>query len=172
MPEFVPVLKRDAIQSSVAALGRTLSADYQGRSPILIGVLKGAFVFLADLIRHLTLPVQIDFVRTASYGDDMTSSGSVRLTKDVETDLTGKDVLIVEDIVDSGLTISYLIDLFTSRKANSVRVCALIDKRERRETAVCVDYACHVVESGYLVGYGLDYAEEYRQLPDIYHLSP
>lgn len=171
MPEFIPVLTKTDIRDSVAALGERISADYKGEDLILIGVLKGAFVFLSDLIRHLTIPVKIDFIRAASYGDDTETSGSVKLTKDVEIDLKGKHVLLVEDIVDTGLTLARLVDHLRSYGLKSVKICTLVDKRERRQAAISVDYACHVVDQGFLVGYGLDYAEEYRHLPEIYHLK-
>lgn len=171
MPEFIPVLTKSDIRDSVAALGERLSADYKGKDLVLIGVLKGAFIFLSDLIRHITVPVKIDFIRAASYGDNTETSGRIKLTKDVEIDLRDKDVLLVEDIVDTGLTLAHLVDYLKSLGLRSIRICTLVDKRERRQAAVSVDYACHVVEEGFLVGYGLDYAEDYRHLPEIYHLK-
>lgn len=171
MPEFIPVLTKSDIRDSVAALGERLSADYKGKDLVLIGVLKGAFIFLSDLIRHITVPVKIDFIRAASYGDNTETSGRIKLTKDVEIDLRDKDVLLVEDIVDTGLTLAHLVDYLKSLGLKSIKICTLVDKRERRQAAVSVDYACHVVEEGFLVGYGLDYAEDYRHLPEIYHLK-
>ena len=171
MPEFIPVLTKDDIQKSVAALGKQISRDYQGKDLVMICVLKGAFVFLSDLIRHITIPVRIDFIRASSYGNETETSGKIRLTKDVEIDLKDKDVLVVEDIVDTGLTLAHLVDHLTSLGLKSVKICTLVDKRERRQAAVPVDYACHVVDQGFLVGYGLDYAEDYRHLPGIYHLK-
>lgn len=171
MPEFIPVLTKSDIRDSVAALGERLSADYKGKDLVLIGVLKGAFIFLSDLIRHITVPVKIDFIRAASYGDNTETSGRIKLTKDVEIDLRDKDVLLVEDIVDTGLTLAHLVDYLKSLGLRSIKICTLVDKRERRQAAVSVDYACHVVEEGFLVGYGLDYAEDYRHLPEIYHLK-
>ncbi len=145
--------------------------DYAGSELIVVGVLKGAFVFLADLVRKLTIPVKIDFVRVSSYGKETESSGEIRLTQNLETDPKDKHVLIVEDIVDTGLTLSFLVEHLNNLGAKSVRICALIDKRERRSKNLDVRYACHVVEKGFLVGYGLDYAEDYRYLPDICHLK-
>ncbi len=171
MPEFIPVLTKNDIQDSVAALGKQISADYTGRELVLVCVLKGAFIFLSDLIRHITIPIRVDFIRAASYGDDTETSGSIRLTKDVEIDLKDKDVLVVEDIIDTGLTLAHLVDHLKSFGLKSVKICTLVDKRERRQAAVAVDYACHVVDQGFLVGYGLDYAEDYRHLPEIYHLK-
>jgi len=171
MPEFIPVLTKSDIRDRVAALGERISADYKGKDLVLIGVLKGAFIFLSDLIRHITVPVKIDFVGAASYGDKTETSGRIKLTKDVEIDLRDKDVLVVEDIIDSGLTLAHLVDYLKSLGLRSIKICTLVDKRERRQAAVSVDYACHVVEEGFLVGYGLDYAEDYRHLPEIYHLK-
>jgi len=171
MPEFIPVLTKSDIRDRVAALGERISADYKGKDLVLIGVLKGAFIFLSDLIRHITVPVKIDFVGAASYGDKTETSGRIKLTKDVEIDLRDKDVLVVEDIIDSGLTLAHLVDYLKSLGLKSIKICTLVDKRERRQAAVSVDYACHVVEEGFLVGYGLDYAEDYRHLPEIYHLK-
>lgn len=171
MPELVPVFTKDQIQKMVAAVARRISYDYKGRTLVLVGVLNGAFMFLADLVRELSIPVQIDFVRVASYGAGTASSGKINLTKDLELDIQNKDVLVIEDIVDTGLTLSCLIDHLKSFGPRSVRVCALLDKRERRERAVPVDYTCQVVKKGFLVGYGLDYAEDYRSLQEIYHLK-
>ncbi len=171
MPEFIPVIKKEQIETGVAEMARRINADYEGKSVVLVGVLKGALIFLADLMRQLTIPVQVDFLRAASYGSGDTSCGAVLLKKDIEIDLADRNVLIVEDIVDTGLTLARMVDHIRSKNCRSVRVCALIDKRERRKSAVTVDYACHVVEEGFLIGYGLDYAEDYRQLPEIYHLK-
>jgi hypoxanthine phosphoribosyltransferase len=171
MPELTPVLSREDIETAVAEVADRISADYRDRRPVLVGVLKGAFVFLSDLIRKLTIPVEIDFLRAASYGDGTVSSGKVCLTKPLEIDVAGKDVLVVEDIVDSGFTVQWLLEYLGGLGAASVKVCTLVDKRERRCANVCVDYACHVLKEGFLVGYGLDYAEDYRHLPAIYHLK-
>ena len=137
---------------------------------MVVGVLKGAFLFMADLVREMSIPVTVDFVRVSSYGAGTESSGAITLTKEVEVDIRDKHVIIVEDIVDSGLTVAHLIRHFETGGAAGVSVCSLIDKRERRQVDVTVDYACHTVESGFLVGYGLDYDEAYRDLPEVYHL--
>lgn len=171
MPELIPVLKKSDINSMVAQVARRISSDYQDHELILIGVLKGAFVFLSDLMLNLSIPVQVDFIRVASYGSDTSSSGRINLTKAVEIDVKNKDVLVVEDIVDTGLTLSYIIDYLKSFKPNTVKVCTLLDKRQRRQANVKIDYACHIVTEGFLVGYGLDYDEDYRDLPEIYHLQ-
>jgi len=171
MPELIPVLTREEIKKRITGIAVQISKDYENRELVLIGVLKGAFVFLSDLIRHLTIPVQLDFVSVSSYGSGTSSTGEIRLTKDLSIDINGKDVLIVEDIIDSGQTLQWLSNYLSSLCPNSVKICTLIDKRERREEQISVDYSCHTVEEGFLVGYGLDYAEDYRYLPGIYHLK-
>jgi len=160
------------IAGRIQELGREITADYSGRPLVLIGVLKGAFMFLADLARNIDLPVEIDFIRVASYGDATTTSGTIRLTKSPEIDLTGKDVLLVEDIVDTGSTLVWLRQYFKEHQAGSVKMCALVDKYERREKEVVVDYSGFRVEKGFLTGYGLDHAEQFRNLPAIYRGIP
>ena len=171
MPELIPVLSEEEIELAVANLAEKISADYRGRELVLVGVLKGAFVFLADLSRHLTIDVMVDFVRLTSYGMNRSSSGEVRLTKELEIDIENKDVLIIEDIIDTGLSLTFLVDYIQSFKPRSVRICTMIDKRERRQTDIQIDYAAHVVERGFLVGYGLDHAEIYRNLRAVYDLK-
>lgn len=171
MPELIPFLSKDNIDKMVTEVAHKISSDYKDRELVLIGVLKGAFIFLADLARHLTIPVKIDFVRVASYGSGTSSSGTIHLTKEIEIDIKNKDVLIVEDIADTGLTLAYLIDYLNSFGPNTVKICSLLDKIERRKTKIKIDYACHVVEKGFIVGYGIDYNEDYRHLADIYHLK-
>ncbi|HOP68601.1 MAG: hypoxanthine phosphoribosyltransferase [Dethiobacteria bacterium] len=155
------------ISNRVAELGREISRDYQGRHPLLVGVLKGAVVFLSDLMRSLTVPVEIDFMAVSSYGYSTTSSGVVRILKDLEKSLEGKDVLIVEDIVDTGLTLNYLRENLASRKPNSLKVVTLLDKPERRRVEFTADYCGFVIPDYFVVGYGLDYNEKYRHLPDL-----
>ena len=171
MPEFIPVLTRADIDKSVADVAARISSDYRDKELVLIGALKGAFVFLSDLIRQLAIDVRIDFISVSSYGSQTSSSGKIRLTKDIDIDIQDKHVLIIEDIVDTGLTLAFLIQHLQSFGPQSVRVCTLIDKRERRSTHIDVAYSCHVVEEGFLVGYGLDYDERYRNLPGIYHMK-
>jgi hypoxanthine phosphoribosyltransferase len=171
MPDLIPVLTKSDIRHIVKRLGQQISLDYQGREPILIAVLKGSFVFLSDLIRQLTIPVKIDFLRAASYGADTTSSGKIELTKEIELNIQHQDVLIVEDIVDTGLTLTRLVDYLGSFGPRSIKICTLIDKKERRLVQTRIDYVGQTVAEGFLVGYGLDYAEGYRNLPDIYHLE-
>ncbi|MEJ2656817.1 MAG: hypoxanthine phosphoribosyltransferase [Desulfobacterales bacterium] len=171
MPELIPVLSKNDIDSLVAHVAQRISSDYQHHDLVLIGVLKGAFVFLSDLIRRMDVPVQIDFIRTFSYGSGDCSSEDIRLTKDIEVDIENKDVLLVEDIVDTGLTLKYLIDYLKSYHPKTIKVCALIDKQERRKINVAIDYSCHDSAEGFLVGYGLDYNEDYRYLSGIYRLQ-
>ena len=171
MPDFFPVLKKDEIDEKIASIAHRISSDYQDQELILIGVLKGAFVFLADLMRKLTIPVKVDFVRIYSYGSGTSSSGNIQLSKKLEIDIKNKDVLIIEDIVDTGVTLTWLIDYLKSFRPKTVKVCTLLDKVERRKTKIKIDYACHVVQEGFLVGYGLDYDENYRNLPEIYQLK-
>lgn len=171
MPELIPVIEKDDIERIVSNLAESISRDYENRELVLIGVLKGAFIFLADLVRHLRIPVSVDFIRAASYGAGTSSSGDVRLTKEIETDITGKDVIVVEDIVDTGLTLSRLIDHLKRSAPRSVEICTMIDKYERREIEIHAKYAGHRTGRGFLVGYGLDHNEAYRELPGIYHLK-
>lgn len=171
MPEFIPVLAKGEIKRRVTRLARIISADYQDSELILIGVLKGAFIFLSDLVREITVPLKIDFVETSSYGAALCSSGKVRITKGIEIDITDKDVLLVEDIVDTGLTLAVLIDYMKSLNPKTVKVCTLLSKHERRKVKIHIDYACHEIQKGFLVGYGLDYAGDYRHFPQIYELK-
>ena len=171
MPDLVPVLNRRDIEKAVAAVAGRISSDYNGREPIFIGVLNGAFIFLSDLVRHITIPIKIDFIRVSSYGSGDHSSRHIRLTKRIELDIRDGDILIVEDIVDSGLTLKYIMTYLESFGPKSLKICALVDKHERRKAEIRIDYTCHTVETGFLVGYGLDYAEGYRNLPDIYRLK-
>jgi hypoxanthine phosphoribosyltransferase len=171
MPKLTPVLSADQIQEVVKSLAERISADYRGRELVLVGVLKGAFIFLADLARHLRIPVKIDFMQAGSYGSDTRSCGTVRLTKDMALAIGGKHVLLVEDIVDTGLTLECLLGRLKALRPDSLEVCTLIDKRERRKANVSLAYAGHLIQEGFLVGYGLDYAENYRELPGIFHLG-
>ncbi len=170
-PEMIPVLSRAEIAKKVKTLADRISQDYANQELAVIGILKGAFIFLADLVRELTIPVHIDFVGLASYGSGTSSSGQVRITKEIQVDVAGRHVLIVEDIIDSGLTIAYLLDYIKQLDAKSVKVCTFVNKLERREVEIPIDYVAHTVEHGFLVGYGLDFDEKYRYLPGIYHLK-
>ena len=172
MPELIPVLDEAAIARKIDTIAQRISSDYKDAELVVIGVLKGAFVFMADLIRRISVErMTIDFVRLASYGSDNCSSGCIELLQDTEMDLRGKDLLVVEDILDTGLTLAHLHNHFKSRNPRSVRTCVLIDKTERRQVEIEADYVAHKVAAGFLVGYGLDYAESYRNLSGIYHLK-
>jgi len=155
----------------VKSLARKISSDYEDKEPIFIGILNGVIFFFADLVRELSIPAKIDFMRAASYGTGMTSSGEIKISKDVEIPIEGKDVIIVEDIVDSGLTLKEMIKELENRAPRSIRTCVLINKLERRDVDVSIDYCGFEIEKGFLVGYGLDYDEKYRNLPDIYTLE-
>jgi len=169
MPEKELVIAQTAIAKRVKELGAAITEDYDKGQLLVIGILNGAFMFMADLVREIKREIEIDFVRVASYGKG-TTSGALRFTKGIELDIQGKDVLVVEDIVDTGRTLAYLRQSFKDRGAHSVRFCALIDKKERRKVAIPVDYVGFEVQSGFLVGYGLDCREKYRQLKEIYNL--
>jgi hypoxanthine phosphoribosyltransferase len=165
------LIPRHEIQSKVKELAGRISSDYAGREPMLIGILKGVVFFFAELAMSLSIPAKIDFIRASSYGSSKASCGAIKLVKDVELPVKGQDLIIVEDIVDTGLTLSYLVSNLKSREPASVKICALIDKLERREQEVAVDYCGFKVQKGFIVGYGLDYAEQYRNLPDIWVLN-
>lgn len=165
--ELRPCISAEQLQQRVDDMARQINRDYQDKNVIVIGILKGAFVFLADLIRRLSFPLQVDFVRLASYGEKTETSGTIQISKDIELHIQGKDILIVEDIVDTGITLSWFLDRLRARKPQSVRVCALIDKFERRELEVPLDYVGIRLEKGFIVGYGLDFCERHRNLPDI-----
>ena len=156
MPDLIPVLKRNEIDKLVSEVAQKISSDYQDRELILIAVLKGAFMFLSDLARRLTIPAEIDFLRVASYGADSSSSGKIQLIKEIELNIRDKDVLVIEDIIDTGLSMRFILDHLKSFEPKTLKVCALIDKHERREADITIDYACHTVEKGFLVGYGLE----------------
>lgn len=159
---------REEIATQVARIGAEINRDYQGRELLLIGVLKGSFLFFADLVRAIEVPTQVDFVRLASYGSETRSSGIVEMRKDLELPIEGKDVIIVEDIVDSGLTLETLYHRLLLRRPHSLRICTLIDKRSRREVEIEPDYVGIAMDDGFIIGYGLDYDEHYRNLADIY----
>jgi len=166
------LISREAIARRVAELAAQISRDYAERDLVVVGVLKGAFIFLADLVRALPFPVEVDFVRLKSYGAGTTSSGKIHITKDVEDPLKDRDVLIVEDIVDLGLTLDFLRQHLLTHQPRSLKICCLIDKRERRRVEVPLDYTGFVVEKGFLVGYGLDCGEKNRTWPEVYELEP
>ena len=166
------LIPREAISRRVRELAQEIKRDYRGKDPVLVGVLKGAFIFLADLVRALELPVEIDFVRLRSYGAGTLPSGEVHITKDVELPIKDRDVLIVEDIVDLGFTLEFLRQHLAAHHPRSLKICCLIDKKERRRVEVPLDYVGFVVEKGFLVGYGLDCGEKNRTLPEVYVIEP
>ncbi len=160
------LVSQGEIEAKVAALGRQISEDYRGENLLLVGLLRGAIVFLSDLMRAIDVPVQLDFIGISSYGDTV-DSGAVRLVMDLETDIADKHVLIVEDIVDTGKTLFYLVENLRARNPASLRICALLDKPERRQVPIDVDYVGFEIPDRFVVGYGLDFAEGYRNLPFV-----
>lgn len=162
------LFSKKEIAETVARLAQEISTDYTDKRVVLIGVLKGAFIFLADLVRQLTIPVEIEFMRIASYGAHKESSGKITIKKDVEISLEGKDVLVIEDIVDTGLSLTFLLDHLRAHNPSSLKVCALVDKRYRRKVEVQVDYTGFGMDEGFIVGYGIDFNEGYRALPEIF----
>ena len=161
------LITREQLQKTVAELGARISRDYAGKNPIMVSVLKGAFVFMADLVREITVPCTVDFMAVSSYGKGSKSSGQVQIIKDLDTNIEGRHVIVVEDILDSGNTLSYLLELLRARKPASVRLCTLLDKPARRKVQVDIDYRGLEVPDEFIVGYGLDYAEQYRNFPEI-----
>ncbi|OAG27274.1 hypoxanthine phosphoribosyltransferase [Thermodesulfatator autotrophicus] len=171
MEKLKLVISQDKIGAKVKELAQTISRDYKDKKPVFIGILKGAFIFLADLVRSVELQnLEIDFVRLASYGTSDKSSGQVKIVKDIELDIKNKDVLVVEDIIDTGLTLSFFLKYLEKFSPQSVKVCCLIDKPERREIEVPIHYRGFYIPQGFLVGYGLDFAEKYRHLPEVYEI--
>ena len=162
----------EKIAEIVQNMGRQISEDYKGKNLLLISVLKGSLIFMADLMREITVPCAIDFLSVSSYGAGTTTSGEVRILKDLDTTLEGKDVLVVEDILDSGVTLSYLLKNLSARNPNSIRLCTFLDKPERRRVNITADYIGASVPDEFIVGYGLDYAELYRNLPYVGVLKP
>lgn len=162
----------EELQRKVKELGAAISRDYKGKELLMIGVLRGAVIFMADLARAIDIPLALDFMAVSSYGASTSTSGVVRILKDLDEDLEGKHVLVVEDIIDSGLTLNYLLELLKSRNPASVKLCTLLSKPERRQVNVEVDYMGFSIPDAFVVGYGLDYAEKYRNLPFIGILKP
>ena len=162
----------EELEAKCAELGAQISKDYEGKNLLLVSVLKGAVVFMTDLMRHITVPCSIDFMVVSSYGSGVKTSGVVKNVKDLDADLAGKDLLIVEDILDTGMTLHYLKQLLQDRNPNSIRIATLLDKPERRRAAVRADYVGYQVPDEFVVGYGLDYDEKYRNLPYVGILKP
>jgi len=161
------LVEEKSIEEKVKELGAKITEDYQGKNLLLVGILKGAFIFMSDLARNINMQVGIDFMAVSSYGRTSSSTGEVRIIKDLDFSVENKDVLIVEDIIDTGYTLAYLTDNLRKRGANSVKVCALLDKPERRKVDVAVDYLGFAIPDEFVVGYGLDYAEIGRNLPYV-----
>jgi len=166
------LLTREQLQEKVKELGKKISEDYKDKNLMIICVLKGGVVFTTDLIREITVPLELDFMAISSYGASTSTSGVVRILKDLETNIEGKDILIVEDIIDSGLTLKYLKEMLISRGPNSVKICTILNKPQRRQENVKVDYIGFDIPDEFVVGYGLDYAEKYRNLPFVGVLKP
>ena len=162
----------EQLKTRVAELARQIERDYAGKTPMLISVFRGSFIFMADLCRALQLPCTLDFMSVSSYGKGTSSTGQVQITKDLSEDIAGRDILVVEDILDSGNTLSYLLHVLSARHPASISLCTLLDKPERREKPIQADYVGFTVPNAFIVGYGLDYAEKYRNLPYIGVLKP
>jgi hypoxanthine phosphoribosyltransferase len=170
-PQLEILISRAEIAKAVDRLACEIKRDYQDKQPLLIGVLKGSFVFMADLIRQLDLPLELDFIRLSSYGAVRESSGKVRVVQGVKTSIEGRDVLVIEDIVDTGITISFLLDYLKKKQPASLKLCALTDKPSRRRVPVPIDYRGFTVPNKFIVGYGLDCDQRFRNLPHIYALK-
>ncbi|MFJ8264253.1 hypoxanthine phosphoribosyltransferase [Rummeliibacillus sp. NPDC094406] len=166
------LISEEELQNKIKELGESLTLEYQDKFPLLIGVLKGAMPFMADLMKRIDAYVEIDFMDVTSYGNATVSSGEVKIVKDLNTSVEGRDIIIIEDIIDSGLTLSYLVDLFKYRKAKSIKIVTLLDKPSGRKVDLQADYVGFEVPDAFVVGYGLDYAEKYRNLPYIGVLKP
>lgn len=170
MPEFIPLISEEEIKAQVQKIGEQIAEDYTNLDLVLIGVLKGSFVFLADLTRAISIDHEIDLVGASSY-EGTTSTGQIVFTKQPDLELEGRDIVLVEDIVDTGHTLLKIKEFIRLLNPRSIKICSLIDKHERREVDIEVDYACFSLEKGFIVGYGLDYNEKYRNLPAIYDLK-
>ncbi len=169
MDKYKILLTHEQIQNRVKELGKQITADYQGKSPVIICTLKGAVYFFADLTRNVQLPLMLDFARLSSYRNG-TISGDMEMKSDITTDITGKDVIIVEDIVDSGKTLAFFTEVLKKKNPASIKICAFLDKKERREVDIKADYVGFDIPCGFVVGYGLDFAEKYREFPFLAEL--
>ena len=166
------LLTGEQVQARVAELGAQLAADYEGRDPVLVSVLKGSIIFLADLVRAMPIPLSIDLMEVSSYGASTESSGQVRILKDLSMAIDGRDVIVVEDIIDTGLTLNYLLRYLADKGPASIRICCLLDKPARRLAPIEIDYRGFTIADRFVIGYGLDYGERYRNLPYIGVLRP
>jgi hypoxanthine phosphoribosyltransferase len=171
-PEQLKVLlTEEEIKKGVKRLALEINRDYQQKHPLLLGILKGSFVFMADLIRLLEIPVEIEFVRLSSYGSAKVTSGEIKMVYGLRSKIKGRDVLVIEDIVDAGITVSYFLDYLRRKKPSSLKLCALFDKPSRRKVAVAIDYLGFTIPDKFVVGYGLDYDERFRHLPQLYYIE-
>lgn len=170
MKQLKVILSEDQIQARVKELGKIISKDYAGKSPVVICMLKGAIEFFSDIVRNLTVPISMEFARLSSYRNG-TESGDMELITDITADVSGKDILIIEDVVDSGKTLSYFISLLEKKNPASIKICAFLDKPERRCSDVKVDYVGFQINCGFVIGYGLDYAERFRELPYLAEIN-
>ena len=166
------LLTEEQLKEAVGQLGKRISDDYRGKNLLMVSVLKGSVVFMADLMRAIDIDVRVDFMSVSSYGSGVKTSGVVKIIKDLDIELEGYDVLIVEDILDSGLTLSYLKEVLQQRRPASIKIATLLDKPERRKVEIKPDYSCFTIPDEFVVGYGLDYAEKYRNLPYVGILKP
>jgi len=165
------LITEEEIKNKITELGKKISKDYKGKNLILVGILRGAVIFMADLARKISIPMVFDFIAISSYGAETKSSGVVRILKDLDANIKGKDVLIVEDIVDTGLTLDYLLRMLKSRKPSSIKVCTFLTKTARRKVNVKVDYSGFDIPNKFVVGYGLDYAGKFRNVPYVFTLN-
>ena len=166
------LITEEEIRNKITELGKKISKDYKGKNLILVGILRGAVIFMADLARKISIPMVFDFIAISSYGAETKSSGVVRILKDLDVNIKGKDVLIVEDIVDTGLTLDYLLRMLKSRKPSSIKVCTFLTKTARRKVNIKVDYSGFDIPNKFVVGYGLDYAGKFRNVPYVFTLNP
>jgi len=166
------LLTEEQIAAKTKEIGAKISRDYEGKNPLIISVLKGSFIFMADLARQITVPCTFDFMSVSSYGSGTRSSGEVKIIKDLDTKIENRDIIIVEDILDSGVTLSYILQILKARGAKSIALCVFLDKPDRRKVPVHIDYCAFAVPDEFVVGYGMDYGENYRNLPYIGILKP
>ena len=166
------LLTEKELADKTRELAAQIMRDYEGKNPLIVSVLKGSVIFMADLVRQIKIPCTVDFMALSSYGAGVKTSGQVRIIKDLDRDISGRDVIVVEDILDSGLTLSYLLELLKAREPRSIRLCTLLDKPDRRKVDVTVDYRGFTIPDEFVVGYGLDFDERYRNLPYIGVLKP
>jgi len=165
------LIRQDAIYDAIDRIAEEIRRDYRGRNPLMIGILKGSFIFMADLVRCINIKLEIDFIRLSSYGSGTQSSGEIKVKTKLTEKVRGRHVIIVEDIIDTGLTTAFLIDFLTKQGAASVKLCALTEKPARRKIDVCIDYLGFSIPDKFIIGYGIDWDEKYRYLPDICYIE-